>query len=629
MGKPYYFRFSDEVPKEDIPSATLVGAVLAYINIPEIDPSSEDGNIRILASDFQFPENTIASSDQVVTFTNNSIYSDTPNILLTNIYNNTNDITTLTPINRTVEVRPLWYKYTFLSIAPISPKPNGSYEIRIFDNKWNLMPEERHKIDSNKEFYTDLINTSDTYYWVVYLSEGIEVKKLLSVEPIFKEVTSLTLQDQQQYQASYSEYDQRWIITTNSSSSTSIFSMKTIGNTRISLVHPIEATKLEPWYLQIANGYFRRVYNNQEYEYYIPEYSTQIWNPQYPYKYQQLETVNFIDNNLIKLKQTPLIPETENIVNKIKIYIRKSTSRTDTINELINNAGLILDTENDGPFIDNTDSTYWWQAIVEDYDRNTGYIKISGIQPPPGSHYTIPDTDNMLFANDAIYAFYYHQEDEYVFTELNLNPILDRSLTKCGISIYIKPARGTGNSGRFVTDKTIHYIRFNEDDYCEEYGVTIDEFFAQSDNTGDITDHATYLELGRIYVRNIAVLRDITDGNIVDARIRGGLLKDPVSDTIRNLLQSNSNGLYDLRYWDSAVWPTNSVVVIRLPDFLLNDNWENTGTALAGDDLTNRLTDIRNICKKHLAIGVLPIVRFYNSTTGIMTSIKPPIDRRF
>jgi hypothetical protein len=629
MGKPYYFRFSDEVPKADVPSKTLEGAVLAYINIPEIDPSDENGNIRIMPSDFQFPENNIANSDNIVTFTGNFYpYSDTNNVLITNIYSNTGDTSTLVPLNRTMEVRPLWYKYTFLSAAPISPKPNGAYEIRIFDNKWNLIPEDRYSIENNKEFYTDLINSGDTYYWVVYLSNGVEVKKLLSVEPIFKEVVSLGTSSQE-YQAAYNEYDQQWTITTNSTSSTDIFSMKTIGNTRITLLHPIEATKTEPWYLQVTNGYFRRSYNGQEYEYYVPEYTTQLWSPKYPYKYQQLETVNFIDNNLIKLKQTPVIPPTDNVANKIKIYIRKSTSRSDTINELINVGGVEINTETDGPFIDNSDSTYWWQAIIEDYDRNTGYVKISGIQPPPGTSYTIPDADNMLFSNDELYAFYYYHEEEYTYTEINLNPILDRSLTECGISVYLKPARGLGNSGRFITDKTVNYLRFDENNYCEEYGVTVDEFYQLSDSTGDSTDRATYLELGRVYVRNTAVIRDITDGNIVDARIKGGILKDPLDDTIRGLLDVNSNGLAQLRYWDSSVWPTSSVVVIKLPDFLLNDTWVSTGTLLTGDDLTNRLNDIRNICKKHLAIGVLPLVRFYNSITGEITGIKPPIDRRF
>jgi hypothetical protein len=104
---------------------------------------------------------------------------------------------------------------------------------------------------------------------------------------------------------------------------------------------------------------------------------------------------------------------------------------------------------------------------------------------------------------------------------------------------------------------------------------------------------------------------------------------DDLPADIIALINSHIHGLYDLKDWAGTVMPGNSVVIFRLPQYLLNDDYSPTGTPITDvGPRTSRMVNIRNICKKHLASGVLPIVRFYD-VAGNITADIPPLDRRY
>jgi hypothetical protein len=418
-----------------------------------------------------------------------------------------------------------------------------------------------------------------------------------------------------------------------------IYSMLTIGTTKIHLEHPIQAQSTEPWYLRVTNGYFKRVIGGNTYEYYIPEYIGQNFNPQPPFQYQLNEQPVFLDNNLLRLRQNPISPL--NLINNdVEIYIRNSTQRSDTMNQLITGQGNIFDPI---PFSSNTISNIWWRVRVDDIDRNTGLVKTGGLIKPlnPGPWdvpgFTVSDNDSLVYASDDIHAFYFFEQLDYVYSKISLNPIFDRSLLSTGISIYIKPARSNVNGVLYIPPTVVDHLIFDENekvifasDPAVVLGSTVDEFFTLSDNSGKPivgADQTKFLELARVFVRNTATIRNITDGNLVDTRILGNVLMPNLPPEVIAQINFDTHGLYDLLNWQGEVLPGNSVVVVKIPGYMLNDDYTPSGTPLVGDVLTQRMLDLRIMCKKHLAAGVLPILRFYDNNTGATLPIKPPVDR--
>jgi hypothetical protein len=329
-----------------------------------------------------------------------------------------------------------------------------------------------------------------------------------------------------------------------------------------------------------------------------------------------------MSNNLIRLRQIPLSPIGA-LANDVVIYIRFSRERTDSSNYFINAQGNQVDLN---PELGPTISTIWYRLQIEDIDRTTGLVRISGILDNNGNPINnIPD-DNVIYKSDKLEAFYFYQELDLVFNKISLNPIFNRQLLTTGISIYIKPIRSTIGgvtqpSSLSVTD----YLLFDENEnilFASDPAVpqagSVDSFFTTLPND---------LELARIFVRNTAVVRDITDTNLVDTRIVGGRLIDPLPQEIIDIINANTNGMYYLRDWDGIVMPGNSVVVIKLPLYILNDTYKPTGTRLTGTALTARMIDVRRACKKHIAAGILPIVRFYDQFGNIHYDLNPPLDR--
>lgn len=629
-------RYSQEVPKSPI-SGTLNGPNLAFVHVPQLDPSSPTGNINIADRSFRFPENTTLFANNIVKFNANLGLNDTSNILLTNKYSNTIDITTLSPINKTVPVRPLWYKYTFLTGFPLLANPNGTFTVRLIDNTGNEISQDHIVIDApNGKFYTDIVNTLTVWYNVVYLSNSGQVTKLLSAEPVFREVSSFSPGlNNPEYIAQYDPVHNRFQIRTQADPST-IFSMLTIGTTKISVQHPVNAGPVDPWYLKISNGYFKRFVSSNIYEYGVPEYFTQVFNPEAPFNYQVGETPTFMSNNLLRLRQVPLVPQGV-ILTDVVVYVRFSRERQDTANYIINTAGGQSDVI---PYTTNTISTVWCRLSIEDIDRTTGIVKINGVLKPNGTPISLLPDDNVIYQSDQLLAFYFYQELDLVFNKISLNPILNRALLTTGISIYITPARATVNGISYIATSTVAYLLFDENEIIigasdpqVPLGITIDAFYAQTDSTGIplmFNDRSTFLELARVFVRNVATIRDITLVNLVDTRIEGGRLIDTLPQEIIDIADLNTHGLYYLKDWGSVILPANSVVVIKVPTYLLNNTFKPGGVMLTGDALAARQLDIRRICKKHMAAGVLPVLRFYDNTTGVIRfDLNPPLDREF
>lgn len=642
----FYLRYSTTVPKTSV--GTLQGPILAYVAVPQLDPNDPTGNITIVDESFNFPENTTLYSNQVIQFTGGfNAAIPTNNILVTTYYTNATNSNPNVPLLASQPVRPLWYQFIFPNSTPIIQQPNGTYAITITDNNGATIDNSHYQLwpttGQPTAIYTDLINNGDTWYYINYLSTNNTVKKqLLSVTPIYDPVASNN-PGTNQYTIQQNAFSGLWQININIANG-NYPSILPIGNSNIEVLHPIQALSTSQWYCQITNGYFQRNIpdpNNgslRSYRYFIPEYQSQAWYPNLPYMFQAGETPVFIDNTTIRLRNIPLMqPNIQ--ANQLYIYITNSTQRSNNTNYLINTAGGLTDTSLYIQSNNNVPSQIWYRLIIDSIDTNSGLVSISGIQSPDGTITFTTGDDALLYNSDSLLAFYYFQELNYIFNKINLNPVFNPQLLNIGVSLYIQPAQYSVNNISGNNSAVTSYLLFDNNEMIigtSDSGVptngtvSLTQFYTGGDGSGIpgiFQDRTTFLELARIFVRNTSILDNILNGNLVDARIQGGQLMQPVPPEIQNIINNNTNEMWPLFNWHGIIMPGNSVVVIQLPYYLTYDDYTAQGNPLSGQDLINRLLDLRRTVKKNMAFGVLPILRFYDAAGNPMDSLNPPLDQ--
>lgn len=106
----------------------------------------------------------------------------------------------------------------------------------------------------------------------------------------------------------------------------------------------------------------------------------------------------------------------------------------------------------------------------------------------------------------------------------------------------------------------------------------------------------TALLLGTVYLREHITVSDVV---VMDARTRGGGLKESVSDAQIKKVQKESSSYWDMESWDGKAYYKNGVLVVELPKKVLTSN---------GGQFTEE--QVRTIVGKHVAYGVYPIIEF-------------------
>ena len=151
----------------------------------------------------------------------------------------------------------------------------------------------------------------------------------------------------------------------------------------------------------------------------MPEYYSQNWQSGvgYPFKYQINETPIFVDNTLVQLKQTPLHKDK----TRVQLYILKSQEREDSINQLINGAGNLIDENPASQVV----SDKWYRLTIDNIDIRSGLIRIKNLLAPDGS---VAEEDTIIYRSDVLLAFYTYEELEYTFNKISINPIFNHLL---------------------------------------------------------------------------------------------------------------------------------------------------------------------------------------------------------
>jgi hypothetical protein len=118
------------------------------------------------------------------------------------------------------------------------------------------------------------------------------------------------------------------------------------------------------------------------------------------------------------------------------------------------------------------------------------------------------------------------------------------------------------------------------------------------------------LLLGKIYIQPNSSLQEMV---IIDTRSRGGGLSEEVTQVLIDQINPEANYYWDIGYWDGQPYQENGVLFFRLPSTLLKEH---------GGQFTD--VQVKEIVKKHLALGVLPEIEFIPEDEFAADYIKLP-----
>ena len=199
-------------------------------------------------------------------------------------------------------------------------------------------------------------------------------------------------------------------------------------------------------------------------------------------------------------------------------------------------------------------------SVVEDVSSHNGLIYLNS---PVG-------------LNDRVHADFVYKEENYIYKGVNLNPTLKHSpyLVDRFVVFYLVPH--TSNAGLKNSTCVRHTI-----------GDTLDG--AISELAKGVTGQAPIVLLGAIRTRQV---EDAIDVSVYDARRPGGGVKSDIDAT---RIESEAWFYTDIGNYDGRPYPGNAVVIVKLP--------ENVKTLFTEDEIYQK-------AKRHLALGVLPIVDY-------------------
>jgi hypothetical protein len=205
-------------------------------------------------------------------------------------------------------------------------------------------------------------------------------------------------------------------------------------NIRLHVEKPVVDSNELPWFIRVTNGAFTHTIGSDTFNYHIPEFGDQQFNPVEPYKFVIAEEVSKVGTGLIQLKYMP----TALADLPADIIIE---DRDGTILYALTTSTLKAGTEyfREGQATGIT----WNSEKILSFDSRSGLVQLD---------VTLKDYYN-------IEATYYYTEEYYEFTLANLNPLINPEVLENFYVIYLVPE--TANNAGLET--AIHYLKVGRD----------------------------------------------------------------------------------------------------------------------------------------------------------------------
>lgn len=263
------------------------------------------------------------------------------------------------------------------------------------------------------------------------------------------------------------------------------------------------------WYLRINTGQFRKRTNNADILYSVPEYEDQTFSPNYSTGY-----FDVYDEFLIRVAPNILQTSNPNIaIESVQLYVN-------------------------GRY----DNSY-----IEDYDESAGVIYTSGLP-----------------LDSEVRACYSYQEENYIYTGLNLNPtsIHNPDAPTSVYVVYIIPSTIERFAAAFSSNPTYQTAETTDTAVRYAVGSTVEQALAgmEQDSTDQYGRDLYPVALAIVHVTNNL---DIKDAQFVDCRTLGGGIPKAHVD------QPESEYYAGIGYVGGEPFPSTGPVVIEVPKSII------------------------------------------------------------
>jgi hypothetical protein len=636
------FRFNQSIPDGDV-----------NITYAAAEPVYADNNLFLSDKSTSINENSpnfLIEEQVFYGFTYNTFFK---NFLLTDVF---------TSATTTRPAEPLYFRHTLAAAI-------DENSVKVLDKNFNPIDGYLYTIEKPLDYnddddlpmdgsdidhpimyqgvyiYNNLENVYDaqtgeyTVYYVSYAeNSGNVINELLDNTPVFHEaefddisqVTSLLKIWVKAYQIE--EIDGVFTVTVPTNN---LYAFKSLDTARIFVQEPLDKESELPWFLRISNGAFKYIKGTETYIYNLPEFMSQNFIPVFPYKFVIAEETQRISEHLVALRRGNIKLDA---VNNYYIDIEIFDQQDDLLYALTTDLSKI-----DTNYIDNMGemtAILWTSDLIDSIDRRKGFLYLSPV---------LKDTYK-------IFTTYYFEEKDYEFTQVNFNPTQNNNILNERIVLYLVPENFTNNNN-IGHATALHYLRVspeglitytsqdstsqNEDlktgttymiegadrksttpggishifwvkspeIYMGMYYDAIPDSLPNMVSPETFVDTFTvnaadgkpgldkrYLVLAELFV-NEHTAPEVT--TLLDTRVLGGGIK---KNRIPEALIRNPEVQWynDIGNFDGRPYPGTSVVIIKIPYTILNEY---------GGLLSRK--QVKQIAKRHLALGSEPIIRYY------------------
>lgn len=370
-------------------------------------------------------------------------------------------------------------------------------------------------------------------------------------------------------------------------------------NSKIRLLLPPSTDNENAWFLSVTNGNFFAAVNISPstysiFKYNLPEFNTQLFNPEAPFKFRQSEICTQIDNKLLQTLKANLVIDTDKFID----VILRNPDETPRL--AFTNDPTKLNTTFENVIV--------YEDGIRSIDRKNGILDLK---------INILDTD-------IIEVSYYYIETEYELIDIDFNPIHNSLVLEKRLVFYIVPNTNDSRS------KTLYYLIVNNQGIIEVGNQTdnislvsditngtltydvpsidsshlnfIDKYTVQAVDNFKFANSTNpkYLILGDVFVN---INDKASNTTIFDVRQAGGGIKK-IDGLLQTLAQIDPEISWttETGRWDGITYPGNGSMMIELPTSIQKQN---------GGLFTD--TELREIVERHMGFGLYSVMRSYGS----------------
>jgi hypothetical protein len=345
----------------------------------------------------------------------------------------------------------------------------------------------------------------------------------------------------------------------------------------IHLSKPKHVELTDDWYLKVKNGLFRRrMFANGEvapsgavgavlYEYAVPEYQYQIWYTAYGKPYVGIinEKAEALSEKTIQLRRSPLYIDPDRVVgNTTDPGFPPSGLMSVYVNSEYVPQSSILDWDSENGVVTVANKLTQRDDISVSYVFREDYVEYPGFAGSGGVH-----------------ALNYDPQDTFHPLDLNPTPSHNYWMYASGVVAYmfLRPyasiSDSTGSRTTLNTEALYH-------------------------NLTGVPNSTHDFNLGSV---SLGPNCRVTDVQVTDVRNRGGGLSKIGVKDLDNVktVQPETEFFWDVGYFDGQAVPTNGVIVVRIPRYVLKSE----GGRFNEDEVRQKVL-------KHMPLGGYPIIEY-------------------